>query len=336
MDLKDCIHVSLFASMMSNGWNVLVGSIERPSRRSAWQVSSHAAGGRPGRVHPFDHDTSFVCTCLHVSSTVLLGVGGGERVRKRAAEAKGSAHDRSRPVAPSPPLARWGQANADHRPPIQQRFPFVTQAHHFASLIFPNPSTPPSLLPHTPQSRLIDLAVNIAAMLHTTAARRAVQTLPAARRFSSTPTCAAVSPYRKSAPSHSQSPSKRNVSDTAKRPAQAATATSTQRPMPSPSFQRDEARLRDIQPLQPFRQPEMDHSLVGMTGGQIFHEMMLRQGVKKICTWSVATLKPCALLTPHPSRIPRWRYPPRLRCHLQQPPLRLHPPAARTRRRPHG
>jgi hypothetical protein len=27
----------------------------------------------------------------------------------------------------------------------------------------------------------------------------------------------------------------------------------------------------------------MDHSFVGMTGGQIFHEMMLRQGVKHIC-----------------------------------------------------
>jgi acetolactate synthase-1/2/3 large subunit len=28
----------------------------------------------------------------------------------------------------------------------------------------------------------------------------------------------------------------------------------------------------------------MDHSFVGMTGGEIFHEMMLRQGVKHICT----------------------------------------------------
>jgi acetolactate synthase-1/2/3 large subunit len=27
----------------------------------------------------------------------------------------------------------------------------------------------------------------------------------------------------------------------------------------------------------------MDHSFVGMNGGQIFHEMMLRQGVKHIC-----------------------------------------------------
>ena len=39
-----------------------------------------------------------------------------------------------------------------------------------------------------------------------------------------------------------------------------------------------------MQPLQPFRQPEMDHSFVGMKGGEIFHEMMLRHGVKHICT----------------------------------------------------
>ena len=45
--------------------------------------------------------------------------------------------------------------------------------------------------------------------------------------------------------------------------------------------------MRDVQPLQPFRQPEMDHSFVGMTGGQIFHEMMLRHGVKHVCKlWS--------------------------------------------------
>jgi len=40
--------------------------------------------------------------------------------------------------------------------------------------------------------------------------------------------------------------------------------------------------MKDVQPLQPFRQPEMDHSFVGMTGGEIFHEMMLRHGVKHV------------------------------------------------------
>jgi hypothetical protein len=32
----------------------------------------------------------------------------------------------------------------------------------------------------------------------------------------------------------------------------------------------------------------MDHTFVGMTGGEIFHEMMLRQGVKHICMCSIA------------------------------------------------
>lgn len=43
--------------------------------------------------------------------------------------------------------------------------------------------------------------------------------------------------------------------------------------------------MRDVQPLQPFRQPEMDHSFVGMKGGEIFHEMMLRHDVKHVCEY---------------------------------------------------
>jgi acetolactate synthase-1/2/3 large subunit len=39
-----------------------------------------------------------------------------------------------------------------------------------------------------------------------------------------------------------------------------------------------------VQPLRTAKAPEMDHSFVGMKGGEIFHEMMLRQGVKHICT----------------------------------------------------
>lgn len=121
--------------------------------------------------------------------------------------------------------------------------------------------------------------------MHLNTAKRAVQCVPRARRFSSTPTAAAVSPYRRGQQAHAQ-PSKRNVSDTAKREAQAQPAPSQQRPAPSPAFNRsdDLSRLKEVQPLQPFRQPEMDHSFVGMKGGEIFHEMMLRQGVKHICT----------------------------------------------------
>ena len=138
--------------------------------------------------------------------------------------------------------------------------------------------------PHTVAARM-----NPASMLQSRAATKAVQCLPKARRFSSTPAAAAVSPYRKGGQAQNQPLSKRNVSDTAKRPAQAATAAATQRPIPAPAFNRDDARLRDVQPLQPFRQPEMDHSFVGMTGGQIFHEMMLRHGVKHVCGFSCVT-----------------------------------------------
>ena len=64
-----------------------------------------------------------------------------------------------------------------------------------------------------------------------------------------------------------------------------ATATAPElqsRPAPSPAFNQDRARWNNVQPLQPYRPQEMDHSFVGMNGGQIFHEMMLRQNVKHI------------------------------------------------------
>ncbi|KAK4898044.1 Acetolactate synthase, mitochondrial [Elasticomyces elasticus] len=122
-------------------------------------------------------------------------------------------------------------------------------------------------------------------MLHAQPARKAIQCASRARRFSSTPAPAAVSPYRRAAAAQAQSQpaAKRNVSDTATRPAAAAAAaTSPGRAVPSPAFNREDNRWRDVQPLQPYRQPEMDHSFVGMTGGAIFHEMMLRHGVKHV------------------------------------------------------
>ncbi|KAF2863868.1 acetolactate synthase [Piedraia hortae CBS 480.64] len=66
----------------------------------------------------------------------------------------------------------------------------------------------------------------------------------------------------------------RNVSTSTKRFAQRAG--------PGPAFNRNDVKAREIYPLRPHVQPEMDHSLVGLTGGEIFHEMMLRQGVKHI------------------------------------------------------
>ncbi|KAF2723134.1 acetolactate synthase [Polychaeton citri CBS 116435] len=125
-------------------------------------------------------------------------------------------------------------------------------------------------------------------MLQQQTARKALQSLPRARRFSSTPAAAAVSPYRATPKPATQSQAqaqaaRRNVSATAKTNAQAAAAQTAQRTVPSPAFNRDDGgRYANVQPLQPYKQPEMDHSFVGMTGGEIFHEMMLRQGVKHV------------------------------------------------------
>src|SRR2546423_6189023 len=71
------------------------------------------------------------------------------------------------------------------------------------------------------------------------------------------------------------------------------------RPIPSPAFNQD-FRRNDVSPLQNRQLPEVDeswvtwsishngrahnlHSFIGLSGGEIFHEMMLRQGVKHIC-----------------------------------------------------
>ncbi|KIN01750.1 hypothetical protein OIDMADRAFT_27899 [Oidiodendron maius Zn] len=53
------------------------------------------------------------------------------------------------------------------------------------------------------------------------------------------------------------------------------------RESPSPAFNSIPANRHDGNPLQHGR-TEMDESFIGKTGGEIFHEMMLRQGVKHI------------------------------------------------------
>ncbi|KAK1724049.1 acetolactate synthase catalytic subunit [Colletotrichum acutatum] len=63
---------------------------------------------------------------------------------------------------------------------------------------------------------------------------------------------------------------------------QATSATSPApevRDTPAPAFNADKSH---VQPLQRSAGPEMDESFIGKTGGEIFHEMMLRQGVKHI------------------------------------------------------
>jgi hypothetical protein len=66
-------------------------------------------------------------------------------------------------------------------------------------------------------------------------------------------------------------------------------------------------RMDDIQPLEPMKPNpvQMSYSFVGMTGGQIFHEMMVRHQVKHICnlTLPMASVSITNILC---SRISRW------------------------------
>ena len=110
---------------------------------------------------------------------------------------------------------------------------------------------------------------------------RAVNALKGNRNFSTTAQRCAVSPFRRPA----QAVSSKITQEDAKRPQSTAAAAATQtqsRSRPSPAFNREDHK--EVQPLKQYRSPAMDHSFVGMTGGEIFHEMMLRQGVKHICT----------------------------------------------------
>lgn len=108
---------------------------------------------------------------------------------------------------------------------------------------------------------------------------RALQALKGARGFSTSSPRFAVSPYRRTV----QAAGTKVVKEDAKRPQSTAAAATKQEPRarPSPAFNREDY---DVQPLRPYRHQQMDHSFVGMNGGQIFHEMMLRQDVKHICT----------------------------------------------------
>lgn len=112
---------------------------------------------------------------------------------------------------------------------------------------------------------------------------QAIQALKGTRCFSTSAPRLAISPYRRAA----QAAGAKVVKEDVKRPqstAAAATATQTpaaqdRRPRPAPAFNREDYT---VQPLKR-KQPEMDHSFVGMTGGDIVHEMLLRQGVKHVC-----------------------------------------------------
>jgi acetolactate synthase-1/2/3 large subunit len=119
---------------------------------------------------------------------------------------------------------------------------------------------------------------------------RAVNALKGTRSFSTSAQRHAVSPFRRPA----QTAPSKVLKEDAKRPQSTAAAAATQtqsRSRPSPAFNRED--YTDVQPLKQYRSPAMDHSFVGMTGGEIFHEMMLRQGVKHICTAYFLDCCPC-------------------------------------------
>lgn len=164
--------------------------------------------------------------------------------------------------------------------PILQSRPLCespSESHLLVALYF-------TLLPSSPHC---DCHCMITFTMFPSRAANAAKIARQTRQFSTTSPIAAISPYRK----HTAQPvkeTKRNVSATAKSNAQAAAqpAPAQQRAVPSPAFNRDEPKSREPQPLQPFRQPEMDHSFVGMKGGEIFHEMMLRHNVKHVCKCS--------------------------------------------------
>ena len=104
-------------------------------------------------------------------------------------------------------------------------------------------------------------------MLRSRQATRALRALGHQKRsFTSTPPAAVVQAPKK-VPS-----SQRN---------QVTSAAPQVRPVPSPAFNNEDKDRSHVQPLVN-RKNEMDESFIGKTGGEIFHEMMLRQGVKHI------------------------------------------------------
>ncbi|RGP65694.1 acetolactate synthase i ii iii large subunit [Fusarium longipes] len=102
-------------------------------------------------------------------------------------------------------------------------------------------------------------------MLRTRQAAKAIRAVAHARSFTTTSAVASVQTSKKVA-------SQRNQSTAAAAPA---------RDIPSPGFN-VEKNQNNVQPLVNPRKNDMDESFIGKTGGEIFHEMMLRHGVKHI------------------------------------------------------
>ncbi|KAF5966183.1 acetolactate synthase I II III large subunit [Fusarium coicis] len=101
-------------------------------------------------------------------------------------------------------------------------------------------------------------------MLRTRQAAKAIRAVANARSFTTTSAVASIHTSKKVASSRNQS-----------------TAAAPARDIPSPGFN-VEKNQSNVQPLVNPRKNDMDESFIGKTGGEIFHEMMLRHGVKHI------------------------------------------------------
>ncbi|KAL8657199.1 MAG: hypothetical protein Q9226_002158 [Calogaya cf. arnoldii] len=95
------------------------------------------------------------------------------------------------------------------------------------------------------------------------------------RQFSTTVPASYISPYQRTLPISQPK------ADIAKRDQSTATQTAPQqRPVPSPAFQQEPRN--NVQPLQHVAKQEMDESFIGLSGGEIFHQVLRRQGVKHV------------------------------------------------------
>ncbi|KJZ73306.1 Acetolactate synthase catalytic subunit [Hirsutella minnesotensis 3608] len=119
-------------------------------------------------------------------------------------------------------------------------------------------------------------------MLRSRHTAKALRAMGQARHFTSS-TQLPASKAAKKAPA-----SQRNQTTAA-----AATSAAPQvRSVPSPAFNAPEHDRSHVQPLVNAPKNEMDESFIGKTGGEIFHEMMLRQGVKHIFGYAGGAILP--------------------------------------------
>ncbi|KAH7235232.1 Acetolactate synthase, mitochondrial [Fusarium solani] len=103
-------------------------------------------------------------------------------------------------------------------------------------------------------------------MLRTRQAAKAIRAVAHTRSFTTTSAIAAIQAPKKI------TTGQRNQTTSAPAPA---------RDIPSPAFNAEKNQSH-VQPLVNPRKNDMDESFIGKTGGEIFHEMMLRHGVKHI------------------------------------------------------